>query len=135
MEIKQVFKENKQFKDLGWERFDILDFEVGVEKGQLLDFDLIINHLPDYAYDYLDVNITFYTPSGASLSRNYHFNLKDKNHNWKSTLKDNVLQANLVIRKEMTLSKTGICKVRIENKMTKIETPGIISIGLQVKEN
>jgi len=39
----------------------------------------------------------------------------------------------LPIRKDMIFNKSGICRVRVENKMNKAETPGIIEVGLIVK--
>lgn len=131
----EVFKEYRRFDDISWDRFKILIFEVEVEKEQLLDFDLFLRHHPNYPYDHLDVNITFYTPSGSTMSRDYHFKLKDKNGNWMSKGLGDLWDINLNIRKEMKISKSGICKVRIENKMTKIKTPGIIEVGLIVKKN
>jgi len=35
----EVFKEYRRFDDISWDRYKILNFEVEVEKGQLLDFD------------------------------------------------------------------------------------------------
>jgi gliding motility-associated lipoprotein GldH len=130
-----IYRESRSFNNMGWERFDILEFNVDVEKGQLLDFDLHLTHMDTYPNDYLDVNITFNTPSGSSLSRNYHFELKDDNGNWKSVLLNGELRSELVIRKELTISKNGICKVRVENKMTKISMPEIEGIGLIVREH
>jgi hypothetical protein len=40
----------------------------------------------------------------------------------------------LLIRKNLKMKKEGVCKVRIENKMTKLQTPGIMEIGLVVKK-
>jgi len=132
---KETFKQYHRFDNITWDRFDILNFDVNVEKGQLLDFDLLLRHHTAYPFDYLDINITFYTPSGATLSRDYHFNLKDKNGNWKASGAGDLWDIDLNIRKEMSFSKTGICKVRIENNMTKIKTPGIIEIGLKASKS
>lgn len=128
-----IFKQYHRFDNISWDRYKILNFEVEVEEEQLLDFDLLLRHHPNYPYDHLDVNITFYTPSGATMSRDYHFKLKDKDGNWKSDGMGDLWDINLSIRKEMKFSKSGRCKVRIENKMTKIKTPGIIEVGLIVK--
>lgn len=125
-----MFKEYYRFDNITWDRFNILIFDVNVEKGQLLDFDLLLRHHTLYPYDYLDVNITFYTPSGASLSRDYHFDLKDENGNWKAEGLGDLWDIDLSIRKEMSFSKNGVCKVRIENKMTKVKIPGIVEIGM-----
>ncbi len=130
---KTVFKEFHRFDNISWDRFDLLKFDVDVQKDQKLDFDLLLRHHTYYPYDYLDVNITFYTPSGASMSRDYHFKLKNKDGSWKSDGLGDFWDIELPIRNEMLFSESGICKVRIENKMTKINTPGIIEVGLKAR--
>ena len=132
---KQVFKQYHRFDNITWDRFDILTFEVPVEKGQLLDFDFLLRHHTLYPYNYLDANITFYTPSGSALSRDYHFELKDKNGEWKANGAGDFWDIDLNIRKEMKFSKSGICNIRIENKMTKVKIPGIIEIGLSATKS
>ncbi len=128
---RTYFKEYKKFDSLNWDRFNILNFDVIVDKDQSLDFDLLLRHHTAYPYGFLDVNITFYTPAGATLSRDYHFNLKEKNGKWKADGLGDLWDIELPVRKEMKISKAGILKVRVENKMTKIDTPGIMEIGLQ----
>lgn len=130
---KTVFREFHRFDNLSWERFDILTFDVDVQKDQKLDFDLLLRHHTNYPYDYLDANITFYTPSGASMSRDYHFKLKNKDGSWKSDGLGDFWDIELPIRDEMLFSKSGTCIVRIENKMTKIKTPSIIEVGLRAR--
>jgi len=130
-----TFKQYHRFDNISWDRYKILNFEVEVEEGQLLDFDLFLRHHPNYPYDHLDINITFYTPSGSTMSRDYHFKLKDENGNWLSDGMGDLWDIDLSIRKEMKFSKNGICKVRIENKMTKIKTPGIIEVGLIARKS
>ncbi len=130
-----VFKEYKGFDNVSWNRYDFLNFEVDVEKDQRLDFDLAIRHHTYYPYDYLDVNITFFLQDGDIRSRDYHFELKDADGNWKSKGMGELWDIELSIRKEMSFYEDGICKVRIENKMTKMETPGLIEIGLIVYES
>lgn len=130
---KTVFKDYHRFDNISWDRFDILTFDVDVQKDQKLDFSLLLRHHTYYPYNYLDVNITFYTPSGASMSRDYHFELKTKEGSWKSEGAGDFWDIELPIRDEMLFSESGICMVRIENKMTKIKTPGIIEVGLKAR--
>jgi hypothetical protein len=40
----------------------------------------------------------------------------------------------LTIRKDISFRKDGICKVTIENKMPRGTIPGIIELGIIVKE-
>jgi gliding motility-associated lipoprotein GldH len=130
-----VFKQNKTFENVSWNRFDILQFEVPVNTGDYLDFSLALRHHTYFPYDYIDANITFYPPGGGMRSAEYHFELKDKNGVWKADGMGELWDIELPIRDSLYFNKNGICKVRIENKMTKIETPGIMEIGLIVRES
>jgi gliding motility-associated lipoprotein GldH len=80
------------------------------------------------------VNITFYLPGGEMRSVDYHFNLKDEQGKWLADGMGELWDIELPIRKKLRMPEAGICKVRIENKMTKLETPGIIEMGLIVKK-
>lgn len=128
-----VFKEYKTFENVSWNRFDILLFEVPVLAGDYLDFHLTLRHHTYFPYDYLDANITFYSPDGEMRSSEYHFTLKDENGQWKSDGMGELWDIEIPIRDSLYFNKDGICKVRVENKMTKIETVGVLEVGLLVK--
>ena len=129
-----VLKEYKKFDDISWNKFDILNFEFPVEKNEGLDFYFALRHHTDFPYSFIDVNITFYTPDSEVRSRDYHFRLKNTKLKWKGDGMGELWDIELPIRKEMIFHKSGECKVRIENKMRKAETPGIIEVGLIVKK-
>ena len=131
---EEVFKQYKTFENASWNRFDILLFEVPVKAGDYLNFELALRHHTYFPYDYLNTNITFYLPSGEMRTADYHFNLKDKNGKWKADGMGELWDIELPIRDGLLFQKDGICKVRIENKMTKIETPGILEVGLIVSK-
>ncbi|PIY34679.1 MAG: hypothetical protein COZ08_00610 [Bacteroidetes bacterium CG_4_10_14_3_um_filter_42_6] len=123
-----VFEEKTEMKSNIWNRFNFLMFEVPVTENELLDFDLIVGYTEEYPWDELTTNITFYPPDGSMLSSDYTFKLD------KETLSD-VLEKSQVfsIRKQMKFGASGICKVRVENKMSKVQTPGISSIGISAR--
>jgi len=131
---RTVFKEYRTLDNISWNRFDIQNFDVAVDKDDRLDFYLFIRHHTNFPYDYLDVNVTFYMPGGEMRSGEYHFELKDENNNWKANGMGELWDIELLIRKNLKMNEKGICKVRIENKMTKLQTPGIMEIGLVVKK-
>jgi len=132
---KEVFKEYKTFDKVSWNRFDILYFEVPVKAGDYLDFYLALRHHTFFPYDYINTNITFYSPDGEMRSKEYHFELKDKDGQWKANGMGELWDIEFPIRDSSFFNKDGICKVRVENKMTKIETPGIVEVGLIVRES
>ncbi|PLW98347.1 MAG: hypothetical protein C0591_04620 [Marinilabiliales bacterium] len=131
---RTVFKEYRSFNDVSWNRFDIQNFEVPVKENEVLDFYLFVRHHSYFPYDFMDVNITFYMPGGEIRSRDYHFELKDEEGKWLADGMGELWDIELPVRKNLTINEAGICKIRVENKMTKLETPGIIEVGLLVKK-
>ncbi len=132
---RTVFKEYRTLDNISWNRFDIQNFDVAVNKDDRLDFYLFIRHHTNYPYDYLDVNVTFYMPGNEMRSGDYHFELKDEKGKWKANGMGELWDIELLIRKNLKMKEEGVCKVRIENKMTKLQTPGIMEIGLIVKKS
>ena len=130
-----VFRQYNIMENLSWNRFDFQEFEVRVEQGDILDFYLALRHHTDFPYKKLWVNVTFYPPDGSMRSRDYDFMLKDAEGNWIADGMGELWDIELLIRKEMLFTKTGICKVRIENKHSKYEIPGVIEVGLIVRKS
>jgi len=130
-----VFKEYRKLDNVSWNRFDIQNFDIEVQKNEQLDFYFFLRHHTNFPYDYLDLNVTFYMPGGEMRSGEYHFELKDENNNWKANGMGELWDIELLIRKKLKMKEKGVCKVHIENKMTKMETPGIMEIGLVVKKS
>ena len=108
-----------------WNRFNFLIFEVPVLENELLDFYLTVDFTEEYPWDELVTNITFYAPDGSMRSGDYTFPVNESSRISKGK------QSHLFsIRKQMMFSTEGICEVRVENKSTKVRTPGISNIGL-----
>ena len=125
-----VYKEYRTFDNVSWNRLNILEFNVPVNQGEELDFFLFLRHHTYFPYDKLYVNITFYSPSGDIRSAEYDFNLKDEKGKWLADGMGELWDIELPVRQNMLFNENGVCKVRIENKYTKTETPGIVEIGL-----
>jgi gliding motility-associated lipoprotein GldH len=130
-----VYREYVTMKNINWERMNILEFDVPVVNGDQLDFYLSLRHHTDFPYDKLYVNITFYSPGGEMRSRDYDFNLKDENGKWLADGMGELWDIELPIRKGMPFYQEGNCRVRVENKYSKYDTPGIIQVGLTVKRS
>ncbi len=127
-----VYTKTVVFANNSWQRFNILMFDVPVTKGEPLNFKLKMKYTADFSYDVLPLNITFYTPDGETRSREYTFHLKNKNKKQPSVSDGDNLSVVFNIRKDMVLNASGICKLRIENKFSTYELPGIISMELLV---
>ncbi len=129
------FREYVEMDNMTWNRFNTLEFEVPVKENDVFDFKLFLRHHTDFPYDKLFVNITFYSPGGDIRSRDYDFDLKDYRGDWLANGMGELWDLEILIRKEMPFFENGICKVRVENKYSKLDTPGIIEIGIIVQKS
>ena len=127
---KPVFVQEHIFKKNSWQRFDFVIFNVSVQKGEILDFTLIVNHSPKFSLLSLPLNVTFYTPDGEERSRNYNLTIKDKQGYWISQKTDSIFQKKIRIAENLHFANNGNCKVRIEQKTSLYELPNIIDLTL-----
>ncbi len=129
------YQKSKTFENNTWARFDILSFDFPVKIKNNFDFYLAFSHTNKYLYSFIDVNITILTPDGEVRSREYHYRLKNTKLNWKGDKSGDTWNIKLPIRKDFLFNKSGTCKIKIENKMQKFKTLGIVKAGLVVKKS
>lgn len=133
---KKIFEKYHKFSDLSWNRFDIVTFEVPVPEGGLdADFYLAIRHIPEIPYQSLKYNFTFIMPSGEIRTADYELAFVDKEGNMQSDCMVDLCDISAPVRKGLLVSDAGTLKIEIENKFTKVEMPGIMEVGLIVKES
>ena len=130
-----VFKEYRKFDNVIWGRFDIQNFEVPVKKGEPLDLYFALRHHTDFPFNFIDVNITLFTPDGEMRSRDYHYRLIGTDLKWKGDGMGELWDIDLPIRKNVLFNQSGICKIRVESKMNRTQLPGIIEIGVIAKKS
>ncbi|MBE0652207.1 MAG: hypothetical protein IH594_00315 [Bacteroidales bacterium] len=71
----KIFEEYVKFPNMSWNRFNILTFEVPVEKaGEMIDIDIAIRHIPEIPYKNLEFNMSVFTPSGDMRTADYTLN-------------------------------------------------------------
>lgn len=130
-----VFKQYNKMDRASWNRFDIQEFEVPVKKGDKLDFYLSLRHHTNFPYNFIDVNVTFFTPGGEMRTLDYHHRLIGPDLKWKGDGMGELWDIDLPVRQDLLFTSNGICKVRIESKMSRVELPGIIEVGLIAKKS
>lgn len=133
---KKIFEQYHKFDNLSWNRFNYLKFEVPIENTAAgYDIFLTVRHLSDYPYPNLDINFTILIPSGEMRTADYSFEIKDKEGKMLSECPGDYCDIKFPLRKGFIFSEPGIVKFEIENKMTKLETPGIIEVGLIIEKS
>lgn len=132
----KLLEEYHRFSNLSWNRFDILTFETNLEKQEnLYDISLAVRHLPEYPYDHLDIHLTIISPDGSERSSAHTIEIKDKEGRLLGKGLGDYWDVVLRVMEGITLTGPGKLIVEIENKMTRLETPGIIEIGLIIRES
>ncbi len=127
------FEKSVPLEKHNWQRFHNIDFNVPVHKNQKLDFWMIFKYNEDFKDAWLPVNITFTTPGGEVRTRNYRFSLLNRKTRKKlGTTVDHVTTIVIPIRKEMPFIANGSCVVSIEKRIPKMDTYGIVEVGLKV---
>ena len=117
------------FPDGQWGRFDnpIIDIEIvspGIYYDMYLELDFDASQSPD---NFL-ITVIMYTPSGEIRSRDIQLDFNtDSDENTKPG------KLSVVLRRDFAFSDKGNCKFEIENRSTKIVTPGMKSIGVLMK--
>lgn len=132
---QKPFEQEKisQFQNQNWNRFDILEYHVEMEqRDHPVDFYVVFEHTADYPNNYIDINFTLYLPEGGMRTRDYMFDLKDTSGEWSGRLKDGVFRSELPVIQGMSVVESGAYKIRIENKLTKLNTPGVTAVGYQI---
>jgi gliding motility-associated lipoprotein GldH len=130
-----VYEEYKKIEDLSWYRFDILKFSTELEEIEK-SYDILINirHLPQVQYEGMKINLTIYTASGDMRSSDYTIDFYDRDGKRLSNCMGDYCDLQATLREGFLFYEPGTVRFEIENKFTKLEMPGILEIGLLLRE-
>jgi gliding motility-associated lipoprotein GldH len=121
-----------RFENNTWQRFDILKFDIPIEKTNTsYDIYFFAHHTRDYEYDNLDFNMDMSTPSGEERIREYHFPIK-RSGNFTGTCTDDSCEAIIPLKKEMNFSAKGHLIIEIENLVPRLETRYLLGVGIRL---
>lgn len=132
---------NREFGNNEWSRFEYLEGKIEVENAPVkydVFMEVLVSDIFPSSYENhrnnssLEFNMTIKNPNGSGTrSKNYRYNLKDKDGNWKSDKQGEYYVFKLPIISEMTFGEEGIYDIKIENKYPKDPLEGIKSITLK----
>jgi len=131
-----IFKEYHKFEKQSWNRFEFLNFEMAVEESeQEYDIYLSVRHLPEFPYRKMDINFTMFLPSGEMRTADHELIFSDREGKGLSECLGDYCDISFPLRTGFVFTETGTVKFEIENKMTKLDTRGILEVGLIIKES
>lgn len=115
-----------------WERFDYVKEKVTIKENTTFDLNLHLSFTDDYPYDNISLVFTVFDEDGTPYrSKGYKFTVKDKEGNWKTTVKDDGSYTfELPINKSLQISEPGVYCFQMEYRMPKTPIIGIKSLTL-----
>lgn len=132
---------SKEFTSEEWSRFDYLYGDLNIQKSsekydvvmEVSVSDVFPNIYENHQdHSTLSFNLTIINPDDNGIrSRDYNFNLKDKDGNWKAEKSNGYYVFKLPVISEMTFTEEGTYKFQVENKYSKDPLYGIKSLTLK----
>lgn len=124
-----------RFTDQSWFRFNILQFEIPVEKtDQRFNVYFFIRHNREYEFNTMDFNMVMTTPSGEERIREYQMKIRDRGGNFSGQFTGDSCEVGLVLTNEMRFPEKGILIIKIENLVPRMETKGLLGAGIRMKQ-
>lgn len=131
-----VLKEEKVFENNSWNKFDNLSFNFNISDIESsYNFYLVIDHTSKLKTKKIPLSFYLKTPSGEERTLNYYIKLIDNNGNFiGEKIKEN-FNLTILMRKNYLFKKKGNVKIEIVNQLSKLETPGFVSVELIIKKS
>lgn len=121
----------RQFPTSSWERFDFIIDEIQVKKPTTYNLVLDVCFDPSYTYNYLSVVFTIFDEHDNPFrTKDYKFNLKERDGSWKSTLTDQGYHFSFPVNSELNINEPGLYKFQLESRMPITPLQGIKGIKL-----
>lgn len=127
-----VFEKSLKMKNSTWDRFDIKSIEIPVnDEGKSYDITAVVHCNEQFQYDNLPFYVILTTPSGEERMREVTIPVRD-NGKMIGQASNNVFEERIILWKGISLADKGICKITFENMIPKIQTEGIVDLGIVV---
>ncbi len=128
---KPEFEQYHKFDNHSWNRFKFVTFEYPVANpDQEYDIYIILRYLPEYPNNKFNFVFTIYKPSGEMRSSEHKIWIIGENGKLQGEEKGDYNEIKIPVSEGISFPETGTAKFEIENKMTKLETPGFFEVGL-----
>jgi len=128
-----LLDQTKQFDGHNWNRFDFVEMEFEITNiTALYDLQLMLVNHKHYPFDYISLNVTLYFPDETMRSRDIEIRLQDKNLVWLGAVNKEWVTTRYSYIKSLKFAKPGKVRIRIENKMSRLNLEGVRSLGVLV---
>jgi gliding motility-associated lipoprotein GldH len=121
-----------RFRDKSWARFNILSFEIPVNKARNYNLYLFARFTPEFQYGTLDFNMVLNTPAGEERIHEYQMEVKSKSGDFSIECNKDSCQGTILLKREINIAKPGILKIEIENLTPRLSTDGVLGVGIRM---
>ncbi|MBN1198449.1 MAG: hypothetical protein JXA23_03785 [Bacteroidales bacterium] len=124
------------FKDHRWQRFTILKFELPVKNSEK-SYNIVFfaRYDQDFPYTSLDFNMVMNTPTGEERIREFQLMVKDSDDHFLGTPDQGIYEGSIILSKDLYLNKEGMLRIEVENLIPRMETPGLLGVGIRLQKN
>ena len=122
------------FPNQVWQRFNILSFEIPVEQAETpYKVVFFARHNRDFPYKSLDFNMIMNTPSGEERIREFQMKIRNGGDKFLGSFDGGFYDVTIVLKKELYIHKTGMLLIELENLIPRMETPGLLGVGIRLE--
>lgn len=131
-----IFHEYESMDNYSWNRFQVVEYDVPIEDISTgYDIILTIRHIEQIPHDKILVNFTFYTPSGEMRTMDHDIRLRSPEGKLLGDGMGDFWDLQVMMREDFRFNEEGTCKFEIHNRMPRVQTIGIVDVGLIVKKH
>jgi hypothetical protein len=122
-----------RFPDKTWARFNLLSFELPVKNAGSYNIYLFATIDQGFQYETLDFNMIMNTSAGEERIREYQLKIKTTAGDFCIPCSKDSCRGEILLKRELNISKPGILKVEIENLTPHMRTEGVLGVGIRME--
>ena len=131
-----IFRKYYQFDDYQWDKDKNIIFNVNINDiKSKYDVIIAVRHTSQYPYANLQINLTFYSPSGQERTKDHNLFLRNNDGSFKGSVMGNIYDMEFEVLKKINFTEQGTYKFEINSLMPKYTTPALMDIGLIIKKS
>jgi len=128
-----IHDEFHPFQSQTWQRFQIIRFQIPVEKSSTSrDLQIYVRFTRDFPYRSLPFHMILRLPSGEERIREYDLPVTFHPGKADENCPQGICEAAFFLKKNLRFTKNGNLEIDLENLIPKIETPGLEGVGIRI---
>ncbi len=132
----KIFKEYQALDNYSWNRFKKIVFECTIADSENnYDIYIAVRYVDGVPYRTIQSGLQIIFPDGEERYNSIELNIRNKDGSYKGSVAGDIWDCSILVLKNYPLLEKGKYSFIIHNLMDKVETPGIMEIGLIVEKS